>query len=337
MRPVQCVAVASILACAALTASAQPILSAKSGVVAGVEGKVLIDKQEVQSSATHFPEVKENSVLSTEEGRVELMLPPGFMLRMGENGSLKMLSTRLIDTRLEMQAGSAVIEVEQGNPDYSVAVAIKDVVVTLTKAGVYRFDTEPARLKVFNGNASVQFANQLVMVGSAKMISLDGDSASAEKFDITQTDALDNWSRRRSEAMALANISGAKYNGQQTSAKSGGSWSWNPYFGMYTYIPMYGRYCNPFYNVCYYSPMAAYNTFYAQPVYTMPASTMGSAATPNYTQMSGTSTGTASSVSSAPHTVSSSSPSMSSSSSTAASASSASSGHGSAAGGGRGH
>src|SRR5271157_3816774 len=116
MRPVHSLSTIAILAVAAVSASAQPIVSAKSGVVASVEGKVLINNEEVQPSVTHFPEVKEGSVLSTEDGRVELMLPPGFMLRMGENGSLKMLGNRLIDTRVELQKGSAILEVDQTSP-----------------------------------------------------------------------------------------------------------------------------------------------------------------------------------------------------------------------------
>jgi hypothetical protein len=326
----------ALLALAAVTASAQPIISAKSGVIAGVEGKVLLDNVEVQQSVTHFPEVKENSVLSTEEGRVELMLPPGFMLRMGENGSLKLLANRLIDTRVDLLKGSAVVEVDQTNQDYNVTIALKSGVVTLSKVGVYRFDSEPARLKVFHGTASVQVNGESVMVSTGKMLSLAGDSASAEKFDVEATDALDNWSRRRAEAMALANISGAKYSGDNSSPKRASTWSWNPYFDMYTYIPYSGRNCNPYYGVCYYSPGAAYQNFWVQPVTTNYNYGGGSAASvPSYSQMSGTSTGTATSISSAPMSTNS-SPAMSSSSSTAAAASSASSGHGSAASGGRG-
>ena len=144
MRPVQLLATVAILAIAIVPATAQPIISAKSGVIASVEGKVLLNNTEVQESVTHFPEMKEGSVLRTEDGRVELMLPPGFMLRMSENGALTMLANRLIDTRVEIQAGAAVVEVDQTKPDFNVAIALKDGVVTLSKVGVYRFDVEPA-------------------------------------------------------------------------------------------------------------------------------------------------------------------------------------------------
>ncbi|HUB79422.1 MAG TPA: hypothetical protein VMB03_11520 [Bryobacteraceae bacterium] len=263
MRSVGSLETVAILALAAITASAQPIISAKSGVIAGVEGKVLLDNAEVQDSATHFPEMKEGSILRTEAGRVELMLPPGFMLRMGENGALKLISNRLIDTRVEMQAGSAVVEVDQTKPDFNVTIALKDGQVTLAKAGVYRFDMQPAQLKVFRGLATVAIGGETVMVASGKMLPLAGAVTSAQKFDPEQTDALDNWSTRHAEAMAMANLSGAKYsNDSYTAPPAGNSWIFNPYYGMYTYMPMVGTMCNPFYGLCFYSPMTAYRAFY---------------------------------------------------------------------------
>jgi hypothetical protein len=264
MRSVRSFAAVAILASAAVSASAQPILSAKSGVIANADGKVLIDNTEVQQSVTHFPEVKEGSVVRTEDGRVELMLPPGFMLRMGENGALKMLANRLIDTRVELQAGSAVVEVDQMKPDYNVNVVVKDGVVNLSKVGVYRFDSQPARLKVFHGTATVEIGGQSVIVPTGKMLALGGGLASAEKFDIEQTDSLDNWSRRQAEAMAIANVSGAKYSNSYSSG-SGSNWVYNPYYDMYTYMPYSGTICNQFYGLCYYSPMASYQTFFVIP------------------------------------------------------------------------
>lgn len=266
MRPVQLLATVAILAIAIVPATAQPIISAKSGVIASVEGKVLLNNTEVQESVTHFPEMKEGSVLRTEDGRVELMLPPGFMLRMSENGALTMLANRLIDTRVEIQSGAAVVEVDQTKPDFNVAIALKDGVVTLSKVGVYRFDVEPARLKVFHGTATVDIGGQSVMVGTGRMLALSGGSASTEKFDVAQTDGLDNWSARRADAMAMANLSGAKYsNDSYATPAPGNTWIFNPYYGMYTYMPMAGTMCNPFYGLCFYSPLTAYNAYYWGP------------------------------------------------------------------------
>jgi hypothetical protein len=165
-----------------------------------------------------------------------------------------------------LQAGSAIVEVDQTKPDFNVAVALKDGVVTLSKVGVYRFDSEPARLKVFHGTASVQIGSETVLVATGKMLSLAGGNATAEKFDVQQTDSLDNWSQHRAEAMAVANLSGAKYsNDSYASNGVGNTWIYNPYYGMYTYMPGMGTMCNPYYGLCYYSPLTAYQAFYFGP------------------------------------------------------------------------
>jgi hypothetical protein len=152
-----------------------------------------------------------------------------------------------------------------------------------------------------------------------------------EKFDIGDTDALDHWARRRAEAMAVANVSAAKYVNDNYGKLNHSSWGFNPYFGLYTYIPMYGSMCNPYYNYCYYSPGVVYNRFYAPASYY--PSTLGQTGgfNPGYSTMGGTSTGVSNTVSAGSV---SSSPAMSSGSTASSSAASSSAGHGSAASGG---
>ena len=59
---------------------AQPVVSAKSGVIAYVEGKVFLRDQPVEYSVTKFPKMKENPVLRTEDGRAEVLLTPVQMI-----------------------------------------------------------------------------------------------------------------------------------------------------------------------------------------------------------------------------------------------------------------
>jgi len=259
-----------ILALAAIPAVAQPVVSAKSGTIAYIEGNVFLDEQPVEVSVSHFPNIQEKSVVRTEEGRAEILLTPGVTLRLGEKGSLRMITNRLIDTRLELTGGSAVVVADSIQPDNNVTIACKEAVITISKVGVYRFDAEPARVKVFKGTATVAVGGQNIQVASGKMLSLDGGTAAAQKFDLEDTDSLDHWSNLRSGYMAMANVSAAKmvhdnYGGYSGSASSGlGSWAWNPYFGMYTFIPGgNGRYCNSFYGYCYWSPTAVYGAYYA--------------------------------------------------------------------------
>ena len=90
---------AAAMAWSAIPASAQMVVSAKSGVVNYTEGQVLLNGRAVESSITKYPEMKEDAVLRTEAGRVEVLLTPGVILRMGENTTLKLITNRLVDTR----------------------------------------------------------------------------------------------------------------------------------------------------------------------------------------------------------------------------------------------
>ncbi len=335
MRAMRCaILTIAVLALVVVTASAQPIISAKSGVIAGLEGKVFLDDQALESSVTHFPDMKENSVLRTEEGRAEVLLPPGYVLRIGENASFKMLTNRLIDTRVEMMAGSGIVEVDENSKDTNVVVALKAGAATLSKTGVYRFDSEPPRIKVFSGTASVLLGGNTILVPTAHMLSLAGDAGVVEKFDIGDTDALDHWARRRAEAMAVANVSAAKYVNDNYGKLNQSSWGFNPYFGLYTYIPMYGTMCNPYYAYCYYSPMVVYNRFYAPGLTYGNSGGLGQRASfnPGYSTMGGTSTGVSNAVSAGRSAGSS--PAASAGSTASSSAGASSAGHGSSSGGG---
>jgi hypothetical protein len=266
-----------------------------------------------------------------------------------------MLTNRLIDTRLELLTGSAVVEADDIAKDTNVTLVCKDGTVSLTKKGLYRFDTAPARLKVFEGLASAQVAGQNVEVASGKMLSLGGTIASVEKFDKEDTDSLDNWSKRRGELVAMANVSAAKqvhdsgcagYSGLSfvtpTSTTSqqpcpsnpcAPGWRYNPWYGMITYIPCQGTAWSP-YGYRYWSPQTVTRAYYAPPSYNGNRGLGGYGGGPTYQTMAPTSGGYSGTVAAAPSA--SSGPSMSSGSTAAASSGSSSVGHGSAAGGGGG-
>jgi hypothetical protein len=334
MKPLSIAVLVAILALMALPAPAQPVISAKSGVVSDVLGKVYLGDQLIEPSLTKFPDVKENAILRTAEGRAEVLLPPGVFLRLGENSSFRMITNRLIDTRIELLSGSAIIEAVELTKDTNVTVVARDATITLDKAGLYRFDMEPARVKVFKGAASVAIAGQNVAVPGGKMLPLSG-TASLEKFNTDDTDSIENWNQRRSQYVAMANLSAAKYAQTGYAGLNGNSWGWNPFYGMYTYIPLRGSACN-FYGYCYYSPSSVNQVYYQA----SSPSGGGGFNGPSYRSMPGTSSGysgtMASSGVSMSSGVSSSAASVSSGSTAASSAGSSSVGHGSAGGGGRG-
>src|SRR5437870_4353976 len=135
MRTILSVIAVLVLALAVIPASAQPVISAKSGLVSHVQGQVYLGDQLIEMTPTKFPEVKENEILRTEDGLAEVLLPPGFTLRLGENTSFRMITNRLIDTRIDLLSGSAVVDALEIGKDTAVTVVCKQGTISLGKAG----------------------------------------------------------------------------------------------------------------------------------------------------------------------------------------------------------
>jgi hypothetical protein len=302
----------------AASAWGQSVISAHSGTIHYTEGQVSLDGNAIQPKFGEFPEVKSGQVLSTQDGRAEILLTPGVFLRLGENSSFKMISNQLSNTRLEVQSGEAMIEVGELLPDNAIAVVFHQGDISIAKRGLYRFDSDPAKLRVYEGEASivspsadptiVRKGHELIF-GEAKL--------EARSFDAKETDEFYRWSARRDEYVAEANITSAKavrdtnggmgyaggscmgsgmgissnvgtYYGNGVSSNVGtfsnvslnpglgfspatgvstgvgpgvgmnpgmGSWAFNPWFGMFTYVPCSGTYFSPF-GYGYFSPYA---------------------------------------------------------------------------------
>ena len=130
------------------SACAQSVISTHSGVVQYVEGSAYIGDKPVEPKFGQFPDIKENQEFRTEQGRAEILLTPGVFLRLGENSAIRMLSTRLTDTRVEVLSGSAMIECTEMPKDNSIELVYKKASVRLQKQGLYRLDTEPASFQV---------------------------------------------------------------------------------------------------------------------------------------------------------------------------------------------
>src|SRR5690242_14102448 len=99
------------------SAYAQYVISAHSGVVQYVQGRALLNDNAVDPKFGQFPEIKENEIFRTEEGRAEILLTPGVFLRLAENSSIRMVSVRLTDTRVEVLSGSVMVESDQALKD----------------------------------------------------------------------------------------------------------------------------------------------------------------------------------------------------------------------------
>ena len=298
--------IALILAVLSATnAPAQSVISAQSGMMNYTEGQVLLNDRGVEVTSTKFPQVKVQDVLSTKEGRAEVLLNPGSFLRIGENSSIRLASSSLTRPSVEVLSGSVVLEMAAESKDELVTLTWKDVVLSLAKHGVFRLNTDPAGLRVFDGEVSVTSPGHQVTVGKGKMLPFNGTWA-ALKFDAEQTDSLDRWSGRRASYLAMANPTAIGMPGSYGYSRfdlsmagcGNGLWSLNSFYGMMTYIPCHGVYSS-YYGYRFYSPQTVGSLYYVprQPTTSsfMNAGS-GGGGSPSYSMNAATSAGTSGTV-----------------------------------------
>jgi hypothetical protein len=252
---------ATLLALTALAALAagQQMISAKSGMIHYVEGKVLLDNKAVEPKLGVFPQMNNESLLRTEQGRAEVLLAPGVFLRLGESSGVRMISNKLTDTRLELLGGSALIECAELRKETPILVVFRDAKIWLRNDGLYRLNSDPPELRVYDGEAGVEQGRQPLTVKKGRVLALDGTLALA-KFDTKLGDSLHRWARRRAEYLAMANVSSARSIWQGRQPWRTGGWLWNPYFGMFTYLPYRGVY-RSFWGYQFWSPREVYVVF----------------------------------------------------------------------------
>lgn len=260
----------ALFALTAALCSAQSITSARSGTVHYFEGDVSIEGQPLHPRPARFDEVKEQQVLRTGKGRAEILLTPGVFLRVGENSAVRMIDNRLLSTRVEIMSGTVMVESEDPQmslKDSPVTLVYRDYEVRMVKHGLVEISSDPSEMKVFKGEAEVTAADSRAVIKEGHLMPFTA-ALLAEKFDPKEADDLYLWARDRSESLSVANMASARtissgYSDGEAPAWGGG-WYYNPYMGMYTYVPGSGMLNSPF-GYGFYSPMAIYSVY--SPVY----------------------------------------------------------------------
>jgi hypothetical protein len=266
------VPVTMILALAS-AAWGQQAVSARAGLIQYVEGRVLLNDNQIAPKVNEFLQVEKGQTLSTEDGRAEILLTPGAFLRLSEDSSFKMISGSLSDTRLEVLSGSALVEVEELLKDNAITLQAGKTTISLRKHGLYRIDAQGAGLfRVYDGEAVITSGDRTVATRKGHQVELD-DALAAARFDADASDPFYRWSERRAGYVATANVSSARAVmnggsgfdsglGYNSSLGYGGlgygfgysNWVYNPWFGMYTFVPLNGFAYSPF-GYAIYSPV----------------------------------------------------------------------------------
>lgn len=200
-----------------LSASAQSVISAHSGLVHFSDGSVFLDDQRLEQKTGKFDQMNNGSELRTQDGRAEVLLTPGTFLRIGANSAIRMVSNQLDDTRVELLNGSAVLN--QGSDtlaDTSVTILCNFDQVHIKKAGRYRFDTVPPQVKVESGEAEVTADDKSVEAGAGDVVPFEGKltarkllSGSNDSGVTKPGDDLDNWNASRDSTVAENNSAAA--------------------------------------------------------------------------------------------------------------------------------
>lgn len=85
--------------------------TANPGTLNYVEGQASIASQSLGPQSAGSAVLLPGQSLSTEKGKVEILLIPGAFLRVGEQSTVEMVSPGLTDTEVRLDKGSATLEV----------------------------------------------------------------------------------------------------------------------------------------------------------------------------------------------------------------------------------
>jgi hypothetical protein len=198
-------AVLALAAMAVPCATAQSVISARSGLIHFSEGDVYVAGQRLEMHEGRFENIPDGAEIRTEQGRAEIMLNPGVFLRIGEHSSARILASDILNTRLELLSGSASIDCTQGGPGPSLTLVAGQRDLHFLNQGLYRIDAEPPIVLVRTGRAEVASGDQQpVAVEQGMSLRLQA-AAGPEPLPQDQKDSLSDWSIARRQSIAAEN------------------------------------------------------------------------------------------------------------------------------------
>jgi len=226
------------------------------GTVNYTEGSVSINGAPIHNNGTGPATLQQNQMISTGAGKAEVLLSPGVFVRLSGNTDVRMISAELVDPRIEVIRGIAMVEVDNKIKEARVNVLERGADASILKEGLYRFDGDQGRIEVIDGQLRVTYEAQSKEFGKGKELVLNGTpNWKPAGFDRNQKDDLYVWSDIRSNYLAEANASTAQYIYGGFGPYVGSGWYWNSGFGMYSWLPgdgfFYSPFGYPFYSVGY--------------------------------------------------------------------------------------
>jgi len=254
-------AITLLLSLATLSATAfgQNANSASPGTLNYIEGQASIEGRSLSSQSVGNTKLEAGQVLATANGKAEILLTPGIFLRLGDDSTVRMVSTDLTHTEVRLDQGRADVEVDQIYSQNTILVDLKNGQTQLLKNGLYAFDAGNSTVRVFDGKAAVYAGANLqanvkpIDVKGGHQLVLNGDLVKPQGFnkDQAKADPLYKWSSLRSNYLGQANLNLAEEYAGYSGFYPGWYWAGGPYG--YTWLPGDGLFWSPF-GYGFYSP-----------------------------------------------------------------------------------
>ena len=241
---------------------------ARPGSINYIEGQAAIGPNTLSAASIGTVELGKDQTLTTQTGKAEILLTPGVLLRLADNSSVKMVSPELANTEVEVVKGRDLIEAIDIRKENNIRVDQNGAATRLLKNGLYDFDADHSQVRVFKGEAEVRAGNQTVKLRDRRMVAITtGGPLKAQGFESRQyEDDFYRWSGLRSGFLSEASVDAARMYigpgpGWYTPGWIGFGWYWDPWFGVYTFLPADGIFWSPF-GWGFYSPIFIYRSPY---------------------------------------------------------------------------
>ena len=261
------IALAGLFTASLLASPAWASVTPAPGTINYIEGQANEGGRALSEKAVGSARLAAGQLLSTQNGRAEILLTPGIFFRVDDQSSVRMVSPGLADTILQLEHGRAMVEVAELHPENNVRINEDGTSTQVQKVGLYDFDADHGVIRVFDGKALVEVRGRQIEVKSGHEVTLNtpGKPKSRKFQKATYEDDFYRWSSLRSSYLAEANVDTARMyagaGGTPYAAWYGTGWYWDPWFDAYTFLPGDGIFYDPF-GWGFYSPWFAFDAPY---------------------------------------------------------------------------
>jgi hypothetical protein len=184
----------------AASAWAQLSVNIQPGAINHAEGQVYLDETPLQFRSDKSPEVEKGQYLRTGAGKAEIQLGLVGTFWLGEQGRLRMEDSNPSDIQLFVDQGSIFVELIDKFDNQRIAIRLGDAVAELKEVGFYRLDSNPPRIRVYDGLAEILQQRKKAKVKPGKSADFI-PRLKVSGFDIKQNDPWHVWAAQRSDIL----------------------------------------------------------------------------------------------------------------------------------------